>query len=285
MTNPPVVLCFSGHDPTGGAGLQADIETLARLGCHPCTVVTALTAQDTVNVRRVLPQRPEDFLEQALLVIADLAPSVVKIGLLGSADIARAVCGLLAGELAGVPVVLDPVLAAGGGKAMAREDLIEVIRHGLLPLSFITTPNIPEARQLAGGLESPDDCAAELLRLGARQVLITGVHADEEDVVNRLYSRQGASSWHWERLPHTYHGSGCTLASALAAGLAQGLEAEEACRQAQRFTWEVLSSGHPLGHGQWLPNRLKSNLKPPLPAGEGWGEGLTSRNKKPCEYC
>ena len=257
MTNPPpVVLCFSGHDPTGGAGLQADIETLTRLSCHPCAVVTALTAQDTVNVRRVLPQQSEDFLEQARLVIADIAPAAVKIGLLGSADIARAVCGLLADELAGVPVVLDPVLAAGGGKAMAREDLIEVIRHGLLPLSFITTPNIPEARQLAGGLESPDDCAAELLRLGVRYVLITGAHADEADVVNRLYSPQAASSWHWERLPQTYHGSGCTLASALAAGLAHGLDVEEACRNAQRFTWESLASGYALGQGQWLPNRL-----------------------------
>lgn len=263
---PPVVLCFSGHDPTGGAGLQADIETLAKLGCHPCTVVTALTAQDTVNVRRVLPQRPEDFLEQAGLVIADLPVAVVKIGLLGSADIARAVCGLLAGDLAGVPVVLDPVLAAGGGKPMAKEDLLQVIRDELLPLSFIATPNIPEARQLAGGLESPDACAAELLRLGVRHVFITGAHADdEEDVVNRLFSAQGHSSWHWQRLPYVYHGSGCTLASAVAAGLAHGLAVEEACRQAQRFAWDSLVSGFPLGHGQWLPNRQLKTFQTPLP--------------------
>jgi len=268
-TLPPVVLCFSGHDPTGGAGLQADIETLTRLGCHPCTVVTALTAQDTINVRRVLPQRKEDFLEQARLVIADLAPAVVKIGLLGSADIARAVGELLALELAGIPVVLDPVLAAGGGKAMARADLIQVIRQELLPLSFIATPNIPEARQLAAGPETPDACAAELLRLGVRHVLITGAHADEVDVVNRLYSAEASSAWHWERLPQVYHGSGCTLASALAAGLAWGLAVEDACRQAQRFTWESLASGFALGQGQWLPNRQNSSFQPPSPYGRG----------------
>jgi hydroxymethylpyrimidine/phosphomethylpyrimidine kinase len=277
------VLCFSGHDPTGGAGVQADIETLSRLGCRPCTVVTALTAQDTTNVRTVLPQRKEDFLEQARLVIADLPVSIVKIGLLGSADIARAVIELLSQELAGVRVVLDPILAAGGGQAMAREDLITVIRHALLPLSFVITPNIPEARCLAGGLESPDACAAELLRLGVQHVLITGAHGGEADVVNRLYHRQAmiqdslsrregagareiesrfisaaalyTASWHWQRLPHEYHGSGCTLAAALAAGMARGLTLEEACRQAQAFTWASLETALNLGRGQWLPNR------------------------------
>jgi len=252
---PPVVLCFSGHDPTGGAGLQADIETLTRLGCHACTVVTALTAQDTVNVSRIWPQQAEDFLQQARLLLADMPVAVVKIGLLGSAAIARAVCQLLQAELAGVRVVLDPVLAAGGGKPMARQDLIETIRHELMPLSFIATPNIPEARQLAGGLESPDDCADALLRLGLRQVLITGAHADEADVVNRLYTPQGCSSWHWQRLSGEYHGSGCTLASALAAGLALGLTVEDACLKAQRFTFEALAAGYALGRGQSLPRR------------------------------
>jgi len=253
--HPPVVLCLSGHDPTGGAGVQADIETLSRLGCHACTVVTALTAQDTTNVRQVLPQHPADFLNQARLVIADLPVAVVKIGLLGSADIAHAAVELLRGELAGVPAVLDPVLAAGGGQALAREDLIRAIQRELLPLSFVLTPNIPEARQLAGGLETPDDCAAQLLRLGCKHVLITGAHAEGGDVVNRLYGAYGSSAWHWQRLPHEYHGSGCTLAAALAAGLAKKLDVEEACRQAQQFTWSALKSGYALGKGQWLPNR------------------------------
>ena len=252
---PPVVLCFSGHDPTGGAGLQADIETLSRLGCHACTVVTALTAQDTSNVRVVLPQKKSDFLQQARLVIADLPISAVKIGLLGSTDIALAVAALLADELAGVPVVLDPVLAAGGGRAMASADLVEVIRSRLLPLASIATPNIPEARQLACGMESDGDCAAELLRLGCQQVLLTGTHAASGAVVNRLYRRQGMLSWEWPRLPYEYHGSGCTLASALAAGLAKQLALEDACLQAQQFTLASLNSGFVLGKGQHLPNR------------------------------
>jgi hydroxymethylpyrimidine/phosphomethylpyrimidine kinase len=252
-----VVLCFSGHDPTGGAGVQADIETLSGLACHACTVVTALTAQDTANVRQVWPQPPGDFLAQARLVAADLPVAVVKIGLLGSADIARAVAGLLARELAGVPVVLDPVLAAGGGAALAREDLVRAIQDDLLPLCGVLTPNLPEARQLAGGLESPELCAAQLLRRGCGQVLITGGHAEGPEVVNRLYGPFGSSAWRWPRLPGEYHGSGCTLASALAAGLARGLDMEAACLQAQQFTWDALRDAHALGRGQWLPNRAR----------------------------
>ncbi len=256
MTNsPPVVLCFSGHDPTGGAGLQADIETLIRSGCHPCTVVTALTAQDTTNLHEVWPQNPGDFVKQARLVIADFRVAAVKVGLLGSVGIARAVGELLSCELAGIPVVLDPVLAAGGGKTVAREDLIETIRRVLLPLSLVLTPNIPEARTLSGGLESPDDCAAELLRLGCRHVLITGAHGIEAEVVNRLYGSGEAYSWRWQRLPHEYHGSGCTLAAALAGGLAHGLVVKEAAWEAQQFTWASLESGYALGCGQYLPNR------------------------------
>jgi len=260
MTYSPIVLCFSGHDPTGGAGVQADIETLARLGCHPCTVVTALTAQDTQNVSQVWPQQAADFLAQARLLVADLPPAAVKIGLLGSAEIAHALAGLLANELAGVPIVLDPILAAGGGKPLAREDLLRAIQEELLPFSKVLTPNIPEAKQLAGGLETPDDCAARLLELGCKRVLITGTHCEDSEVVNRLYGPKGTHAWRWPRLPREYHGSGCTLASALAAGLAQGLKLEDACLQAQRFTWSALNSALALGKGQWLPNRTHCRL-------------------------
>lgn len=256
MKNPsPVVLCFSGHDPTGGAGLQADIETLCSLGCRPCTVVTALTAQDTTNVQTILPQKRADFLAQAKLLIADLPIKLVKIGLLGSPEIALAVAELLADDLAGVPVVLDPVLAAGGGKSLAKGDLVKVIQHQLLPLTLVTTPNIPEARQLAGGKESLNNCAAELLSLGSQYVMITGTHDGSGEVVNRLYGPLGMFAWNWPRLPHEYHGSGCTLASALAAGLAKGLPMNDACLMAQQFTWAALNTGFLLGKGQCLPNR------------------------------
>ncbi len=260
MNPPPVVLCFSGHDPTGGAGLQADIETLSSLGCRACTVVTALTSQDTTNVLAILPQKKSDFLHQARLLIADLPISIVKIGLLGSADIAMAVAELLMAELESIPVVLDPVLSAGGGKPLAREDLIEVIRQQLLPLASVSTPNILEARQLTGGMESPGDCAAEMLRLGCQWVLITGTHFTSVEVVNRLYGTHSMLSWNWPRLPYVYHGSGCTLASALAANLANGLTMDMACVKAQEFTWASLNSGFALGKGQWLPNRGPSQV-------------------------
>lgn len=249
----PVVLCLAGHDPTGGAGLQADIEILRRLGCHPATVVTSLTAQDTWNVRRVYPQAPEDFLEQARLVIADLPVAVIKIGLLGSAGIADAVAEVL-DAAAGLPVVLDPILAAGGGHPLAGAALLQALRGRLIPQATVVTPNTPEARRLTGA-ESPDECAAALLAMGCRNVLLTGAHEDGETVVNRWYGEQGRVDKHWPRLPGTYHGSGCTLASALAGALASGLPMAEAVDQAQRLTWESLRAGYALGRGQWLPRR------------------------------
>ncbi|HUL11729.1 MAG TPA: hydroxymethylpyrimidine/phosphomethylpyrimidine kinase [Methylococcaceae bacterium] len=254
---PPVVLCLSGHDPSGGAGIQADIETLSRLGNYPCTVITAMTVQDTRNVRSVLPQREEDFLAQARLLIDDLPVAAVKIGLLGSSAIARAVWEILR-ELRGVPVVLDPILAAGGGTEVAREDLIETLKSQLLPLTTVLTPNTMEARRLAGGRENLDECADELLRLGCDHVLITGTHDSSEAVINRWYGPDGMRAFGWERLPHSYHGSGCTLASALAGFLALGLGMEAAVHKAQKFTWLTLDSGFALGKGQYLPNRLSA---------------------------
>jgi hydroxymethylpyrimidine/phosphomethylpyrimidine kinase len=258
-TAPPVVLSLSGHDPTGGAGIAADIETLGRLGCYPCTVVTALTVQDTSNVVRLLPQQPADFLEQARTVLRDLPVAAVKIGLLGSAELAGAVAELLLGEAAGLPVVLDPILAAGGGRNLSNEDLIQAIRERLLPLATVATPNIPEARRLAG-LEDADSAARALLALGCPNVLLTGAHADAAEVVNRLYSAAGVEALAWPRLPGDYHGSGCTLAAAVAAGLAQRLPVGTAVAAAQEFTWNALDRAFALGGGQKLPNRLAGSV-------------------------
>lgn len=249
----PVVLCFSGHDPTGGAGIQADIEVLFQLGCHPCTLVTALTAQDTVDVRAMYPQEPARFLEQARLLIADIPVSAVKIGLLGSADIAEAIVELLA-ALPGVPVVLDPILAAGGGQPLASAALATVIGERLLPRVDVLTPNSTEARRLAGATDL-DDCAAYLLARGCHRVLITGTHETSRDVVNRLYGGQQVLTESVPRLPGSYHGSGCTLAAAIAGFLALGLATEAAVRQALSFTRRTLEAGYAAGRGQWLPNR------------------------------
>lgn len=251
----PAVLCLSGHDPTGGAGIQADIESLRAIGCHPLTVITALTEQDTRDVVCVRPQRPKDFLAQARRVIADLPIAAVKIGLLGSAAIARAVAELLQ-ELPARPVVLDPILSAGGGKALARRNLIQTLIDELLPLTTILTPNSAEARCLSGGYVELTACAQVLLQMGCDSVLITGTHEASEDVVNRLYGGAVMRDWRWPRLPYVYHGSGCTLASALAGFLALGMPLADAAYQAQRYTYAALVSAYAIGKGQYLPNRL-----------------------------
>lgn len=252
-SNPPVVLCLSGHDPTGGAGIQADIETLRALDCHPATIITALTVQDTFDVQGVYPQTPENFLAQARCLLADLPVAVIKIGLLGSADIAEAVMTLL-DEAGPLPVVLDPILAAGGGHPLASERLMNVLVSRVIPCSTVITPNTPEARRLSGR-QSPDDCASVLRAMGCPHVVLTGTHEHAEEVVNRWYSEAGRVDGRWPRLPGSYHGSGCTLASALAAGLARGLPMAEAVAGAQRFAWEALRNGFSVGRGQHLPHR------------------------------
>jgi hydroxymethylpyrimidine/phosphomethylpyrimidine kinase len=250
---PPVVLCLSGHDPTGGAGLQADIEALRALHCHPATVVTALTMQDTCDVKQIYPQNPKNFLAQARCLTADLPVAVIKIGLLGSADIAEAVVSLV-NEMGPLPVVLDPILAAGGGHSLASDRLMRVLVSQVIPRSTVVTPNTPEARRLSGRQE-PDDCASALRAMGCPHVVLTGAHEDGQEVVNRWYSEAGRIDSRWPRLPESYHGSGCTLAAALAAGLAQGLAMAEAVALAQRFTWEALRQGYAVGRGQRLPQR------------------------------
>lgn len=223
------------------------------MGGHPATLVTALTAQDSRNVVGVYPQDPEALMDQGLLLLRDFNVAVIKIGLLGSFKVARKVAELI--DIAGpVPVVLDPVLAAGGGTDLAGDQLLSVLRQDLLPRATWITPNVPEARRLAGR-EDLAECAQQLMAMGARQIMITGTHEEGAHVINRCYGQDGMTEWSWPRLPQDYHGSGCTLASALATGLALGLSASEAAHAAQAFTYAALESAYPVGHGQWFPAR------------------------------
>lgn len=252
-STPPVILCLSGHDPTGGAGIQADIESVRAMGAHPATLVTALTAQDSRNVAGVYPQDPEAFMAQGLLLLRDFQVEAIKIGLLGSYKIARKVVELL--DIAGpVPVVLDPVLAAGGGTDLAGDQLMTVLRQEILPKATWITPNVPEARRLTGRQDLAE-CADRLMRMGARNILITGTHEGGDAVINRWFGAHGVTEWNWPRLPHEYHGSGCTLAAALAAGLASGRGNSEAAIAAQSFAYASLEKAYPLGNGQWFPGR------------------------------
>lgn len=254
--SPPVVLAFAASDPTGGAGLQADLLTIAALGCHPLSVVTAITAQDTHGVERVLPLEPSWITRQARVVLDDIAVAAFKVGVLGSAQNVRAVSELVA-EHAAVPLVVDPVLASGRGDALAEDDAIEALRELILPRTTMLTPNSLEARRLADGASDLAECARRLVDQGCEYVLITGTHEAGDDVVNTLYDESGVvREDRWPRLAASYHGSGCTLASAIAARLAQGLEPPEAARDAQHFTWESLAAGFKPGGGQFLPNRF-----------------------------
>lgn len=251
----PTVLCFSGHDPSGGAGVQADIETLISHQCHAVSVITALTEQDTVNVRRLHPQAPEAVIQQAQTLLADVEVAAIKIGLIGDAGVAEAIATILQRH-PDIPVVLDPVLAAGGGSELASQRLIETLVERLLPLTTLVTPNSVEARRLAGS-EDLQRCGRLLQAKGAQNVLITGTHEQSEHVHNRLFMPDGLEEcFSWERLPHSYHGSGCTLASAIAALLARDLDVFSAVNEAQDYTWQTLASAYAAGKGQLNPDRL-----------------------------
>jgi hydroxymethylpyrimidine/phosphomethylpyrimidine kinase len=255
----PVVLCLGGHDPVGGAGIQADIETVAALGGHAATAITCLTVQDSLDVHALHPVETRIFRAQLDAVLGDMQVDIVKIGLIGDAALVPVIAEALARH-PDIPVVFDPVLAAGGGSDLAKAGLITAVIEQLLPMTDLITPNLAEARRLSGQ-QTADDCATTLIQDGPMCVLLTGTDEVEDtlQVINRLYcdSRRQAH-WHWPRLPHSYHGSGCTLASACAVLLAQGLDMHDAVAEAQAFTHQALQSGWRPGHGQHLPWRRPS---------------------------
>ncbi|MBQ14854.1 MAG: hydroxymethylpyrimidine/phosphomethylpyrimidine kinase [Gammaproteobacteria bacterium] len=251
----PVVMCFSGLDPTGGAGIQADIETLFSIGCHGAPVVTALTAQNTQNAITSLPTEPSLLIQQARAILEDIPISCFKIGLPGSIDCVEVMHTLLE-AYPDIPVVLDPIASAGGGFEFSSEEILDAVRTLLLPLTTILTPNTDELASLAPTADTLNACANEILDSGCQHILLTGTHAKTPEVVNKLYStHQDITFFTWPRLEHVYHGSGCTLAAAVAGYLAHKLSLQDAVQRAQRFTWESLSHATRMGFGQHIPNR------------------------------
>lgn len=227
--------------------MQADVLTLAALGCHPLSVLTALTVQDTRGVSRLHALDAQLVAEQAQCLLGELRVAAFKIGVVASAANAAAIAAILA-EHPRVPVVLDPVLASGRGDPLADAAVLGALSEHLVPLATVLTPNILEARALGGVV----DCIAR----GCKFVLLTGTHADTPEVVNTLYDANGVvREDRWPRLPASYHGSGCTLSSAIAARLALGDAVPEAARAAQEFTWRTLERGFKPGGGQHLPWR------------------------------
>ena len=260
------VLIIAGSDSGGGAGIQADIKTVTALGGYAATAVTAVTVQNTLGVTGVHPI-PLDVIEaQARAVLADIGADVIKTGMLGDAEIVELVARLL--DAAAVPAVIDPVMIAKGGTLLLADDAIEPVRRLLVPRAALLTPNAPEAEALTGlPAETTDDlrrAGEALLELGAHAVLMKGGHVlngegGGERVIDLLITRQGETAFEGERIDtrHT-HGTGCTLASACATGLAQGLTLTESVARAWNYVHEAMlrapgfGAGHgPLDHG-WV---------------------------------
>lgn len=252
----PIVLCLSGHDPSGGAGIQADIEAILAQNCHAAPTVTALTVQNTVDVTdfRVLDR--EWVLAQANAVLQDMPVSSIKLGMLGNMEMVDTIIEI-ANQNPHLPLVCDPVLRAGGGGTLGKGDIAYAIREKLFPLATISTPNLPEARILAELPEgSADECAEKLLKY-CKHLLIKGGHESDPVISNRLYTQQGKKHiFTCARLPGNYHGSGCTLASALAGRLALGEELISAVKSALDYTWRTLRDAEAPGHGQYIPRRI-----------------------------
>ena len=243
----PIVLTFAASDPTGGAGLQADILTIASQGCHPLSVLTGFTVQDSSGVEAFEALEPRWVARQTRTLLADMNVGAFKLGVLGSAQNVAAIAEILA-EHAQVPLVLDPVLASGRGDRLASDETVAALLELIVPRATIATPNTLEARRLGG--------ERRLLALGCKHVLVTGTHDDTPEVVNTLYGADGTvHEERWPRLAGSYHGSGCTLASAIACGLAKGWSAEKAVHEAQAYTWRALKNGFRPGKGQLLPKR------------------------------
>ena len=257
---PPLVMTFAASDPSGGSGMQADVLTLASMGCHPLTIVTALTVQDTLGVEGVFPVDADLISDQARCVLEDMPVAAFKIGVLGSSENISAIAEVVS-DYPEIPLVLDPVLASGRGDELVTDEMICALRELLIPQTTIITPNSIEARRLVqeDGEDDVDlaECARRLLAMGCEYVLITGTHENTSQVVNTLYGQDGVvRTDNWERLAGSYHGSGCTLASAIAATIANGLSISDAVKDAQEYTWQTLKAAFRPGMGQHIPDRL-----------------------------
>jgi hydroxymethylpyrimidine/phosphomethylpyrimidine kinase len=253
-TQKPVVLVFAGHDPSGGAGIQADIESIANAGCHAATVITSLTCQNTSQCNEIVPQVADSFDNQIKLIMEDMEIAACKIGMIGSIELIDFIHDAL--SRINVPVVFDPVISAASGMTFANENICQKMITSLLPLTTILTPNTIEARTLTQ-LDDLTASANKLLKYGTRSVLITGTHENTDEVINSFYIEPDSPiEYRWQRLPESYHGSGCTLSSRIAALLALGNDLKTAIEDAQEYTWLSLKNGLKLGNGQFQPDRF-----------------------------
>lgn len=256
----PSVLVFSGLDPSGGAGIQADIETLASHGCHACPIITALTVQDTSDIKSIKPVDPQLVIHQAECVLADIDISAIKIGLIGNTKLIHELAEFIK-KIPNLPIILDPVLSSGGGTSIADSQYVNALVTELLPIAHFVTPNHLEARTMASILGCRDlsnqHIAQVLLKQHCNYLLITGGHEESTIITNQLFhENEAVESFQWRRLTGNFHGSGCTLASSIAGLIAQGHSPYNAIHEAQEYTWSSLKHAYPIGQGQLIPNRF-----------------------------
>jgi hydroxymethylpyrimidine/phosphomethylpyrimidine kinase len=247
------VLTIAGSDSGGGAGIEADIKTISALGGYACTAITAVTAQNTSGVYGI-HFLPAAFVKLAIeTVLGDIGADAIKIGMLGNAGIVRAVAAVLP---EGVPVVLDPVMLSTSGAALLEPEGVALLRAELIPRAALVTPNLPETARLTGmSICTPQACAEAgraILAMGARAALIKGGHGEGEMLIDFLVTADGVERMEHPRIAgrHT-HGTGCTLASAIATGLAQGMGLLPAARRAERYLQRAIAAapGFGAGHG------------------------------------
>ncbi|PWC77497.1 bifunctional hydroxymethylpyrimidine kinase/phosphomethylpyrimidine kinase [Azospirillum sp. TSH64] len=255
------VLIVAGSDSGGGAGIQADIKAVSALGAYAMTAIAALTAQNTTGVYGVVPVDPAFVALQMKLVLEDIGADAVKIGMLANAPVIEAVAAEYEARAVNVPLVLDPVMIAKSGHHLLDPDAVLTLRRRLLPLAEVVTPNLPEAEALTDlPIRDLDDMrrAAELLlSFGPKSVLLKGGHLEDDTLYDLLLTEEGETVFQGKRVhtPHT-HGTGCTLSSAIAAGLAQGLNTRDAVARARRYVETAILTAPGLGHGHGPLNHL-----------------------------
>jgi hydroxymethylpyrimidine/phosphomethylpyrimidine kinase len=246
---------LSGLDPSGGAGIQADIQAITSIGAHPLPVLTCLTVQDTRNVYGAEPVSP-DLIKQQLECLAQDTPiHAIKTGALGNAEVVEVLVEFVQ-KHSGVPLIVDPVIKAAGGGDLADDALVTAMKDKLFARAEMITPNGIELAQL-GGSDNPAEAARNLLQTGCESVLATGGHGTGIHIINTLYNHAPEPmEWEVERVgSNEYHGTGCTLAAAIAAGRAMGLSPRAAISQAQNYVHRALLHALTVGQGQRVPDR------------------------------
>jgi hydroxymethylpyrimidine/phosphomethylpyrimidine kinase len=251
----PIAMTIAGSDPSGGAGIQADLKTFSAYGVYGASIITALTAQNTQGVSGVFPI-PSDFIAaQFVAVIGDLRLGAVKTGMLGDAVTVATVANLLS-HIPDTPVVVDPVMVATSGDVLLAPEAIEAVRSELIPRATLITPNVPEAARLLGTGEAETEAdmitqAVELLQFGCKAVLLKGGHGAGSDAVDILAHGEARTAFKVPRIAtRNTHGTGCTLSAAIAAGFAQGQSLQDAIVAAKAYVWQALKAGADLEIGQ-----------------------------------